>query len=180
MKTNFIPVLVGLLFLTFSCGKSEKDKEDEKRPETNPVELTIEHKYLLNDTFKIFYSKDINAPIDGTTEIRSEVLGTDGFQKTTFVLPIGDYPRVIRLDVGGYNQDAETIEIKSIQITHGDAMIDNSDWINTRNWSPNESLVVDAKSPNLYKIVPVDGKKGPVFMSNIVVNEKLDKYFRGK
>ena len=59
-------------------------------------------------------------------------------------------------------------------------MIDNSDWINTRNWSPNESLVVDAKSPNLYKIVPVDGKKGPVFMSNIVVNEKLDKYFRGK
>ena len=49
MKTNFIPVVVGFLFLTFSCGKNEKDKEDEKKTETNPVELTIEHKYLLND-----------------------------------------------------------------------------------------------------------------------------------
>lgn len=179
MKTNFIPVLVGLLFLTFSCGKSEKENEDQKKPETNPVELTIEHKYFLNDTFKIYYSKDINAPIDGTTEMTTQVMGTDGFQKTTFVLPIGDYPKVIRLDVGN-NQDAESIEIKSIQITHGDAIIDNSDWITTTNWSPNNSLIVDAKSPNIYKIVPVDGKKGPVFMSNIVVNEKLDKYFRGK
>jgi hypothetical protein len=179
MKTNFITVLVGLLFLTFSCGKSEKDNEDQKKPETNPVELTIEHKYLLNDTFKIYYSKDINAPIDGTTEMTTQVIGTDGFQKTTFVLPIGDYPKVIRLDVGN-NQDAESIEIKGIQITHGDAIIDNSDWVATTNWSPNTSLVVDAKSPNIYKIVPVDGKKGPVFMSNIVVNEKLDKYFRGK
>ena len=53
MKTNFITVLVGLLFLTFSCGKSEKDNEDQKKPETNPIELTIEHKYLLNDTFTI-------------------------------------------------------------------------------------------------------------------------------
>lgn len=179
MKTNFIPVLVGLLFLTFSCGKSEKENEDQKKPETNPVELTIEHKYLLNDTFKIYYSKDINAPIDGTFEMTTQVIGTDGFQKTTFVLPIGDYPKVIRLDVGN-NQDAESIEIKGIQITHGDAIIDNSDWVTTTNWSPNTSLVVDPKSPNIYKIVPVDGKKGPVFMSNIVVNEKLDKYFRGK
>ncbi|MEL1246964.1 hypothetical protein [Flavobacterium helocola] len=179
MKTNFIPSLVCLLFLTFSCGKSEKDNEDQNKPETNPVELTIEHKYLLNDTFKIFYSKDINTPIDGSTEMTTQVIGTDGFQKTTFVLPIGDYPKVIRLDVGN-NQDAESIEIKGIQITHGDAIIDNSDWITTTNWSPNTSLVVDTKSPNIYKIVPVDGKKGPVFMSNIVVNEKLDKYFRGK
>jgi|LakMenEpi03Aug12_release.lakeMendotaPanAssembly.Ray.scaffolds.fasta_scaffold568505_2 hypothetical protein len=177
MKTNFIPVVVGLLFLTFSCGKNEKDKEDEKKTETNPVELTIEHKYLLNDTFKIYYSKDINAPIDGTNEMTTQVVGTDGFQKTTFVFPIGDYPRVIRLDVGN-NQEAESIEIKSIQITHGDVVIDNSDWVNTINWSPNNSLVVDTKFPNVYKIVPLDGKKGPVFMSNIIVNEKLEKHFK--
>ncbi|WP_396160843.1 hypothetical protein [Flavobacterium sp.] len=175
MKNKILFLFVGLLFVV-SCGKEEKQENSNIK---NPVEITIEHKYSLNDTFKVFYSKDINAPIDGTSEMTTQVIGTDGFQKTTFVLPIGDYPKVIRLDVGN-NQDAESIEIKGIQITHGDAIIDNSDWITTTNWAPNNSLVVDTKSPNMYKIVPVDGKKGPVFMSNIVVNEKLNKYFKGK
>ena len=179
MKTKFIPVLFSILLAFVSCGKDEKDKEENKKSDSNTVELTIEYKYALEDTFKVFYSKDKNTPIDGSLEIAMQVFGADDFQKTTFVFPVGDFPKVIRLDVGN-NQKAETIEIKNIKLTHGDVIIDNSDFINTMNWSSNESLSVDEKNKGLYKIIAIEGNKSPVFISNVVINEKLEKHFINK
>ncbi len=179
MKTKFIPVLLSFLLVFISCGKDEKNKENDKKSESNTVELTVEYKYALNDTFKIFYTKDKNAPIDGSLEIAAQVFGAEDFQETTFVFPVGDFPKVIRLDLGN-NQAAESIEIKNIKLTLGDVILDNSDFINTMNWSSNESLIVDEKNKGLYKIIAVQGKKSPILISNVVINEKLDKYFKGK
>ncbi len=176
MKTKFIPVLLTFLLVFISCGKDEKEKETDDKSDSKNFELTIKYKYNLNDTFKVFYSKDKNAPIDGSLEIAMQVFGADDFQETTFVFPTNDFPKVIRLDVGN-NQDAESIEIKNIKLTHGDVIIDNSDFVNTMNWSSNESLVVDEKNKGLYKIVAQKGNKSPVFISNVVINEKLEKQF---
>ena len=150
--SNQIPVLLTFLLVFISCGKDEKEKETDEKSDSKNFELTIKYKYNLNDTFKVFYSKDKNAPIDGSLEIAMQVFGADDFQETTFVFPTNDFPKVIRLDVGN-NQDAESIEIKNIKLTHGDVIIDNSDFVNTMNWSSNESLVVDEKNKGLYKIV---------------------------
>lgn len=174
MKKIFIPVFITLLLLT-SCGKEKKETIEKTNPEE--VELIVRLKYKFNDTFKIFYSKDINTPVN--IEMNVPVMASDDFQDVVFTFPIGEYPKAIRLDVGN-NQDADIIEIKNIIITHGDYVIDNSDWVDTINWSPNGSLLVDTNSPNLYKIVPINGVKGPVFMSNIVVNEKMNNYFKDK
>jgi hypothetical protein len=174
MKKIILPVFLSLLILT-SCGKEKKETVEKATPKK--VELTVKAKYKFNDTFKIFYSEAINAPVD--IEMNVPVMEDGDFQDIVFTFPIGVYPKSIRLDVGN-NQDADIIEIKNIIITHGDYIIDNSDWVNTINWSPNESLLVDAKSPNLYKIVTVNGVKSPVFMSNIVVNEKMNNYFKDK
>lgn len=174
MKKIIIPVFLSLLVLT-SCGKEKEETVEKAAPKE--VELTVKVKYTFNDTFKVFYSKNINAPVD--IEMNVPVMASEDFQDVVFTFPMGEYPKAIRLDVGN-NQEADLIEVKNITITHGDYVIDNSDWINIINWSPNESLIVDAKSPNLYKIVPVNGVKGPVFMSNIVVNEKMNSYFKNK
>jgi hypothetical protein len=176
---NIIPaLLIALSILTVSCGQKERHSNDGKVAETETVDISIEFKYAFDDTFKLYYSKDIKSPIDGSLMMTQPVHASKNFEKVTFTFPLGDYPRVIRLDVGN-KQEAEVIEIKSIKITHGSNVLDESDWITTKNWSPNESLILDEKT-NSYKIVPVNGVKGPVFMSNIVVQEKLNNYFRNK
>ncbi len=179
MKTKFIPVLLTFLLVFISCGKEKETAKEEEKPESEPVEMMVEYKYNFKDTFKVYYSTDSKKAIDGSLMLTMPIEATNEFQKTTFIFPLGEFPRIIRFDCGN-NQEADKIEIKNISITHGDNVLDNSDWVTTTNWSPNQSLKVDEKLPNTYAIVPVDGVKGPVFMSNVVAQEKLDKYFNAK
>ena len=175
MKKLFIITFLTFSVFLFSCGKKEKSKDDKKKPELETVDMTVKFKYAYEDTFKVYYTKDSKSPIDGSLMMTLPVHPNKDFQELTFVFPLGDYPKVIRLDVGN-KQEAQDIEIQSIKITQGDKTLDDSDWVTTKNWSPNESLVLDKKT-NIYKIVSVNGSKGPVFMSNVVMTEKLEKYF---
>lgn len=172
MKNLIIPILFTLSLLTFSCGK----KQEEKKLEPETVDMTVKFKYAHEDTFKVYYTKDSKAPIDGSLMMTLPVHASKDFQEVTFVFPLGDFPKVIRLDVGN-NQEATNIEIKDIKIMQGDNVIDDSDWITTKNWSPNESLLSE-ENPNSYKIIPINGTKGPVFMSNITIQEKLEKLLK--
>ena len=176
MKNLIIPILFTLSLLTFSCGKKENATQEEEKPEMETVDMTVKFKYAHDDTFKVYYTKDVKAPIDGSLMMTLPVHASKDFQEVTFVFPLGDYPKVIRIDVGN-NQEAMNIEIKDIKIMHGDNVIDDSDWTTTKNWSPNESLIFEEQS-NSYKIVPINGIKGPVFMSNITIQEKIEKLLK--
>jgi hypothetical protein len=181
MRTNFFILFLSIAFLT-SCGKEKTNKETDTTADfkTKNVDLTIEFKYAVEDEFKMYYTKYPNAPIDGSLLLTKKIMGSPDFQKVTFSFPHGDFPRVIRLDTGN-NQESSSIEIKSITIMHGDNIIDKSDWVKTVNWSPNESLIQDENNPNLYKIVENNAKvKSPIFMSNVVLIEALNKYFKDK
>ncbi|WP_395052699.1 hypothetical protein [Flavobacterium sp.] len=178
MKKVIVPVLLVLCFLTFSCGSKEKKDDEVKVAENETVDMTIKFKYDKEDIFKVYYTKAENATIDGSLMMTLPVHPSNDYQEITFVFPIGDYPKLIRLDVGS-NQEAKTIEIKNIKIQQGENVIDNSDWIKTQNWSPNESLVLNEKTKN-YNITAVNGTKVPVFMSNIIIKDKMDKYFKSR
>ncbi len=177
MKKILSVLVLSLIF--FSCGQKEK-KEDvvSEKENTETIDLVIEYKYDRADVFKVYYNKISNTPIDGSLMMTQNVQPSNDFQTTTFSFPQGVCPKGIRLDVG-IQQDAEYIEIKSIKLVQGSNVIDNSDWINTINWSANECLVYE-KENKRFKIVASNGLKSPVFMSNIVINEKLSKYFENK
>jgi hypothetical protein len=177
MKKVIIPSLLVLCLLTFSCGSKENKKEDEKSIEET-VDMTIKFKYNEEDIFKVYYTKNENAAISDSLMMTLPVHPSEKEQEMTFIFPVGDYPKLIRLDVGS-NQKAESIEIKSIKISQGENVIDNSDWITTNNWSPNESLVLNDKSKD-FKIVPINGVKVPVLMSNVIIKDKMDKYLKGR
>ena len=175
-------VLLFLCLITIvSCGKKEESdgkKEVEiNEPLIEDLIMTIEFKYGLEDTFKVYYSKE-NTTIDGSLLMEEPVYESTGYQKVNFIFPQGDFPKIIRLDVGN-KQEAENIEIKSIIIKYGDKIIDKSDWVTTQNWSPNESLQYDEASKS-YKIVAVNGQKTPVFISNIIIQEKLKNLLNKK
>ncbi len=167
-----------MITVLLSCGK-DKSNETDKIPTKEVVEMIVEHKYNFNDTFKVFYTTDSKKPIDGSAVIEMPVEATDSFQKTTFIFPAGEYPEVIRFDCGN-NKDADFIEIKSIKIICRNDVLDYSDWGKTVNWTPSESLKSEKEKPNLFKIVAVNGVKGPLFMSNIIIQEKIEKYFSNK
>lgn len=178
MRKIFITTLVTFSVFLFSCGKKEKSNDSETKPELETLDMTIKFKYDHEDTFKVYYTKNSKAPIDGSLMMSLPVHPSKDFQELTFFFPVGENPKVIRLDVGS-NQDAQSIEIKNIKITQGDIIIDNSDWISATNWSPNEFLVLDDKT-KIYNIVPIKGIKSPVFMSNVVMTEKLEKHYNIK
>ena len=176
MKKAFIPSLIAFALLTFSCVNKEKKSPEALEPVNETVDMTVKFIYDKEDIFKVYYTKTADASIDGSLLLTLPVHASKSEQEITFVFPIGDAPKLIRLDVGS-NQAAESIEIKNIKISHGDNIIDNSDWVTNTNWSPNESLIFDVNS-KVYKIVAIKGTKSPVFMSNNVVKDEIANYFK--
>jgi len=177
MKKILSALVLSLIF--FSCGQKDKKEDVSSEKEiTESIDMIVEYKYDKDDVFKVYYNTVTNTPMDGSLLLTNEVHPSSEFQTTTFSFPVGVCPKGIRLDVGN-KQDAESITIKSIKIVQGDNVIDFSNWIDTINWSPNECLVYD-KDAKVYKIVASNGLKSPVFMSNVIINEKLAKWFDNK
>ncbi len=178
MKKLSIVFLIAFSVLNFSCGNKEKKIDEDLVPVNETIDMTVKFIYDKEDVFKVYYTKTENANIDGSLLLTLPVHASKNEQEITFVFPIGDEPKLIRLDVGS-NQEAEFIQIKNITISHGDNIIDNSDWITNTNWSPNESLIFDANN-KIYKILTIKGVKSPVLMSNSILQEKIANYFKKK
>lgn len=171
-----LTIIVTSIFV-ISC-KDEKKKEEVKEVSNATVDMKVIFKYNEVDTFKVYYTKSKDANIDGSLMMTLPVNPSTADQELTFVFPVGDVPQLIRLDVGS-NKNAKAIEIKNIKVSYDNEVIDNSDWITTVNWSPNENLVYDEKT-KIHKIVAVNGIQSPVFMSNIILKDKIQKYFTDK
>jgi hypothetical protein len=175
MKKNLCISTIFLLLnlLSTSCLNKGENSENQSYLQ---AELILEMIYPYPDKFLVYYTTDINAVIDGSTVIEKKVYGTNEMQKIVFKFPKGDFPRIIRLDVGK-NQKAERIIIKNISIRYGEKNIDGDDGEFMKSWSPNNCLIYNEENFG-YEIVPNEGKKEPVFMSNIKIQEELSAFFR--
>lgn len=178
MKKQIIFCLAIFLFSFSSCTNKDKkinSTEIDKKTDVQ-AELIVEMIYPYADKFLVFYTTDINADIDGSKVIEKMVFGTQNMQKIVFKFPKGDFPQLIRLDVGK-NQNAQNITIKNISIKYGDKIIDGDDGVFMLNWSPNNCLSFNKETLS-YNIIPNNGVKDPVFMSNTVIQEELLKMFQ--
>ena len=119
MKKLLFLSLTLVVLLTVSCGSDKKtEPSTENTTENNDqVTLVLEFKTLVNDKFKIYYSKEPNVEIGGEHFIDKYIYGDDDMQKTVFKFPKGVFPYKIRLDVG-VNQKVENITIKNISVAN--------------------------------------------------------------
>ncbi|WP_438964937.1 hypothetical protein [Flavobacterium sp.] len=175
-------IIKKLLLLSFStfilaCGKENPNKEEKNNSTTlENVELLIEFNYNTPDKFIVYYSTDLNEEIDGSKMIEKKVFGGNYMQKLNFNFPNGDLPKVIRLDVGK-NQKAENIIIKNISIKYNNKIINGDDGLFIANWDCNKSIIFDEENLK-YNIVPFEGKKDPVLISNVNLTEELLKLYK--
>jgi hypothetical protein len=174
MKNKIL--LSALLTFTFlSCDSTKKDSAStETDSTTEEVTLTIEAKFLLNDKFQIYYTKEPNVELSGENFFDKYVYGSDQMQKVTFKFPKGVIPCKIRLDLGE-NNDQKNISIKNILINYKGNVINGDDGEFMTLWTPNESLVYN-NSQFLYDIVLINGLHDPLLISNVNVEKKLLKF----
>ncbi|WP_309640590.1 hypothetical protein [Flavobacterium sp.] len=174
MKKLLLLSLTLVVLLTVSCGSDKKNEPAaaENSTENNDqVALVLEFKTLVNDKFKIYYSKEPNVEIGGEHFIDKYIYGDDDMQKTVFKFPKGVFPYKIRLDVG-MNQKVENITIKNISVTYKDKVLDGDEGEYKKFWSPNECLKFN-ETNFVYDLVPSNGLKSPVFMANVEFQKKL-------
>lgn len=152
-------VYLVILLMLFSCN--------EKKNYKLIIELKTEH----NNKFRVYYSKRPYQDIDGQNFIDKYVYSSTIMQKITYDFPEDIVPYKIRFDVGE-NQNIENIIIKNISVSYDNKVINGDDCMFMNYWSPNECLIFDNLN-YYYKIVPSNGKKTPVFMSNIILEEKI-------
>lgn len=157
-------------FIFFSC--SEK-KENIEQVEINkePYSVTIEFKSNYNNVFRLFYSDSPDLEITGENLIEKYIFGSDDMQKVVFKLPQGEQAYKLRLDVGT-NQKVDLLSIKNISISYNNKIIDGNDGLFMKYWNPNQSLIYDS-SNFIYNVVPIDGVKSPMFMSNESLNNEI-------
>ncbi|WP_177730883.1 hypothetical protein [Flavobacterium inviolabile] len=167
--------LLTTLFLV-SCGSETKKESENAVSETKSkqVELTVEFKSPVNDRFKVFYTVVPNVEITGEYMMTKYTYGSNDMQKIVFTFPVGALPYKLRLDVGE-NQSVDNITIKNISLDYKDIHIDGDNGEFMNQWSPNESLKYDDQN-FVYNLIPVNGKKGPVFIANIELEKKLRKF----
>lgn len=167
--------LLTTLFLV-SCGsETKKNNESEvSEAKNDQVELTVEFKSPVNDRFKVFYTIVPNVEITGEHMMTKYTYGSDEMQKIVFTFPTGALPYKLRLDVGE-NQSVNNITIKNVSLDYKDIHIDGDNGEFMNQWSPNESLKFDDQN-FVYNLIPVNGKKEPVFIANIELEKKLRKF----
>lgn len=172
LKSSFIL----LSLIAFSCGSDNKEEKNQENSgtESKQVELIVEFKSPVNDRFKVFYTVAPNVEISGEYLINKLTYGSNDFQEVVFQFPVGAIPYKLRLDVGE-NQSVENLTIKNISLKYKDKVVDGDNGEFMKMWSPNSSLVYDEQN-FVYKIVPVDGKKGPVFIANVDLEKELKKF----
>lgn len=174
MKNKIILTAL-LTFSLFSCNSSKKDEAStDTDSSSGEVTLTIEAKFLLNDKFQIYYTKEPNVELSGENFFDKYVYGNDQMQKVTFKFPKGVIPCKIRLDLGE-NNEQKNISIKNISISYNDNLINGDDGEFMTLWTPNESLVYNSNQ-FLYDIVLINGLHDPLLISNVNVEKKLLKF----
>lgn len=161
-KYTFLYLFLVTVFI--SCNSTEKQEKD-------VFKLKMEFKSPLNDKFKIYYTILPYKDIDGQYFIDKYTYGSAQFQKIEFEFPKDVVPYKIRLDVGE-NQNIENLIIKNISVSYNNNIINGDEGLFMNYWSPNECLQYD-KENFIYKIIPSNGKKSPVFMSNITLEEEI-------
>lgn len=172
LKSSFIL----LSLIAISCGSENKREknQDNSEVQSKQVEMIVEFKSPANDKFNVFYTVAPNVEITGQYLMSKMTYGSTDFQKVIFKFPVGVVPYKIRLDVG-VNQSVENLTIKNISLKYKDKVIDGDNGEFMKFWSPNTSLVYDEQN-YIYKIVPVNGVKSPVFMANIDLEKKLMQF----
>ena len=174
MKNRFLLTAL-LTFFFYSCDSSKKEvKSTETNSTSDDVTLTIEAKFLLNDKFQIYYTKEPNVELSGEFFFDKYVYGSDQMQKVTFKFPKGVIPYKIRLDLGE-NNEQKNMSIKNIFISYKDNLINGDDGEFMSSWTPNESLIYNNKQ-FLYDIVLINGLHDPLLISNVNIEKKLLKF----
>jgi len=181
MKKVILLILIAFTSTVISCGSDRKNTDsgnnnDEKNNRNKELELIVEFKSIVNDRFKVYYTVAPNVEITGEYILTNYTFGSDDIQKTVFKFPVGALPYKLRLDVGE-NQSVDKISIKNISIKYKDKYINGDNGNFMPFWSLNESIKYD-ESNFLYNIVPVDGKKGPVLIANVDLEEELLKLYQ--
>ncbi|WP_438964938.1 hypothetical protein [Flavobacterium sp.] len=139
----------------------------------NKFQLEIEYLNKYNDKVRIYYTKVPGKEIDGSNYIDLYVYGKPNYQKLTINFPEFITPYNIRLDISE-NQKIEKLSIKNISLKYGNSLIDGDNGLYMNYWSLNESIIYN--NENYYHDVivsPVVGKKIPILISNIILNEKI-------
>jgi hypothetical protein len=176
---NLTYLIITSLFL-LGCSEEKKDSHSEdsnKKSATEEVIMLLEFKNNINDVFKVYYSDDPNLEITGENVISKTVFnrGND-FQTIKFKFPIGEKPYKLRIDLG-LNQKSENITIKNISLLYKDKIIDGDDGAFLNYWGQNQSLVWDNEN-YFYKIIPFEGNKTPILISNQELNNQLLEFYK--
>ncbi|HRB72364.1 MAG: hypothetical protein E2604_01685 [Flavobacterium sp.] len=172
MKSIFLVAALSLVSCNSETKKDSKTETTEAK--SDQVELTVEFKSPLNDRFKVFYTVAPNVEITGEHMMTHFTYGSDEMQKIVFKFPAGVLPYKLRLDVGE-NQSATNLTIKNVSLDYKDIHIDgdNGEFMNL--WSPNGSIKFDEQN-FVFNLIPINGKKEPVFIANIELEKKLRKF----
>lgn len=162
-------------FLLISCNLTQKeDAAVEKKSTSDDVTLTLEAKFLLNDKFQIYYTKEPNVELNGDNLLNKYVYGSDQMQKVVFKFPKGIIPYKIRLDLGE-NVGQKNISVKNISINYKDNEINGDDGEFMKSWTTNASLVYD-NNKFIYNIELINGLHDPLLITNVNLEKKLLKF----
>lgn len=179
MKKNSLILLIAIMTMLSSCNSDKKNNTNESHnndKENKELELIVEFKSSVNDRFKVYYTVAPNVEITGEYILTNYTFGSDNVQKTIFKFPVGALPYKLRLDVGE-NQSVDKISIKNISIKYKDKYINGDNGNYMPYWSLNESIKYDENN-FIYNILPVNGKKGPVLIANVDLEEELLKLYK--
>lgn len=176
-KFFFLKIAFLAVFIFTGCdntkeANNQSESEVVSNSLTKDVTLILEFKNKVNDIFRVYYSDDPSLEITGENVLNKHVF-TNGneFQKVEFKFPLGEKPYKLRLDLG-VNQASTEITIKNISVKYGDKIIDGNDGLFLNYWGANQSLSWDATN-YFYNVVPVDGMKSPMLISNPDLNNEL-------